>query len=327
VSKALGYVGAGALTLAGLWLMSQPGSGGPRVEDVALPSDEVLDLEAGLLAVREKVNANPELLTAADWLKLREPLSTYFDTVEVFIMESMLHVAADAVTIARGENGHHLTDAQVRAQALAALEKTYEEAVPGWLDQIAPWFAGLGILGVALSAPDIAVQQELLRQFQPVWDTYHEARARIEAIFEELEELPPDTTDPRVVVTIPATPFTSEILLDEITPMEILFAEGGRSSSYGLWWDGKIAADMAAQLTAVSSDLPGDLLGYVLETTAEWAVVVMAEMLGIMLEVVGVSDENIEKAKELLTSNPNMALGAMLVAAGGVVAFQTARTP
>lgn|GEM_PF-5156504 len=327
MSKAIGYVGAGALTLAGLWLMTQPGSGGPRVEDVALPSDEVLDLEAGMFAVREKVNADPTILTAADWLKLRDPILTYFDQVEIFIMESTLHVAADAVTINRGENGHYLTDEAVREQAMAALDKTYEEVKPGWLDQLAPWFAGLGILGVALSAPDIAVQQELLRQFEPVWDTYHEARARIEAIFEALEELPADTPDPQVNIVIPATPFTSEIVLDEITPMEILFAEGGRSSSYGLWWDAKIAADMAAQLTAVSSDLPGTLLEAVLQTTAEWAVFVMAELLGIMLELVGVSDENIEKAKELLNSNPNTALGAMLVLAGGVVAFQTARTP
>jgi len=325
VSKGLGYVGAGALTLAGLWLMSQPGSG-PRVEQVALPSEEVLDLEAGLLAVREKVNADPGLLTAADWLKLRAPILTYFDQVEVFLMESTLHVAADAVTITRGANGHHLTNEQAREQALAALEKTYEDAVPGWLDQLAPWMAGAGVLGVALAAPDIAVQQELLRQFEPVWDTYHEARARIEAIFEALEELPPDTPDPRVNVVIPETPFTSEIVLDEITPMEILFAEGGRSDSYGLWWDARVAADMAAQLTAVSSDLPQALLDSVLETTAEWAVFALAEVLGIMLELVGVSDENIEKAKELLKSNPNVTLGAMLVAAGGVVAFQTART-
>lgn len=320
MSKALGYAGSAALALAGLWFMTQPGEG-PHWEKVALPSGEVLDQEAKLFAIRDSLLASPSQMTAGDWLALEAPLTEYMDGVELYLMSVSVHIYTDAVTLTRGANGHHLTDAQAEARALEMLQRTEEEGSPSWLSKVGLWVAE-----AMAATPDDLVRQELVRQMKPAYAEYRSARSRVDAIFEGLRKLPANTEAPVVDIEL-QIPFAEPVTIDKLNPLEIFFAEEGRSDSYGLWWDFRIAADMAAQVEATAANLPKALREATVTAIASWSATVLAESVGILLQSVGVSEEQVESIKLFLTEKPNTVLGALLVAAGGVVAFQTARTP
>lgn len=320
MSKAVGYAGAGALVLAGFWLMAK-GDSTSHWEDVGIPSDEVLTDEAKLRVIRDKIEADPSLMTAGDWLGLEAPVQEYIERVEIFLAETSVHIYSDAVTTGRGDNGHYLTDEQARERALEMLARKYEEQETTWLQQFGLWAAEY--LG---SPVDNAVRNELVQTMKPVWQTFHRSRWRIEAIFDALRELPADTKAPMVDIIID-TPFTAPRTLDQLNPLEIFFAEGGRSDSYGLWWDLYIAADMAAQVRKQASELPQALFESMVESTRDWAVALLAESVGVLLTFVGIDSTDIENVKKVIKRNPNKMLGGLLIAAGGFVAYQTSTTP